>query len=227
MIPFPFQVGGLGMVSAPAAAGGGPTLVSRLDFTLMPDGDDFTDDAGHIWTAVGGAAVDDGALVTSAGSYITSPHHADFNFGTDEFCIEAIGIVDAFAERPVFAKWGAGATTGYFCGFNAAGNGIFYHMSASGGLSFPVDGPATLGVLRHFAWYKRPGGTQVYMSINGTVTALTGPTPGGFAAVTAAQTIGAVNYAAGGLGLHLHQLRVLRGPGSALPATSFTPPSSI
>ncbi len=78
------------------------TAVVCLNF----DGDDaattFTDLSGKTWTAVGTAQLDTARkkygtaslLLDGNSDYITTPAHTDFDFGTDDFTIEAFHQVD-------------------------------------------------------------------------------------------------------------------------------------
>lgn len=205
-----------------------PTLVSRLDFTAMPDGLAATDDTGKSWAFVqagGSVAVSDGALVTAGGGYITTPDDAEWDFGDDEFCMEALVELSAKAERPVISKWNVTTGLSWFCGCGPGGtNQAFYLRASPGTTTFQTGYSPALNTLYHMAWYRRAGG-NFYMSLNGLVTTARGsstlydvPTP---------VTVGANNYQTGGLGMRLYQLRARRGPGSAYPASNFTPPTAI
>lgn len=59
-------------------------VVSLLNFET-----DISDFTGKTWTANGDASVVDGALVLDgSGDYLSTPYHADFDFGTGDFTVE-------------------------------------------------------------------------------------------------------------------------------------------
>ena len=73
------------------------SVVSRLSFTESPISSVFYDHKGHAFTATGNVRVvagagpfGDGAIYIPSGetAYITSPTHADFNLGIDNFTVE-------------------------------------------------------------------------------------------------------------------------------------------
>ena len=82
--------------------------------TLLHLDTDFVDVAPtpKIWTPYGGAAISATAKfgagsmsVTGGNSYISAPHHADFNFGTGQFTVECWFRCNAFsATQQVYAK---------------------------------------------------------------------------------------------------------------------------
>lgn len=78
------------------SAASAPTYLSRLHFEGTNASTTFTDETGKTWTAGGGAQIStaQAALGSASGlfngtdSYISTPHHADFNFGTGGFSIK-------------------------------------------------------------------------------------------------------------------------------------------
>lgn len=203
-------------------------VVSRLDFTVMPNGTVATDDTGKSWTfnsGGGSVSISSGALVTSGGGHLLTPSTSEWNFGADEFCIEAIVKFTARAERPVLGKWYSYGPTSWLCGLGTSGGKqSFYINAAPGGETYPATTPVSLGTTYHMAWYHRAG-SNFYSALDGVVTSVR--TNGTVSSNSTDVTIGAIPGAAGGLGMKLYQLRVRRGPGTAYPATNFTPPSSI
>ena len=205
------------------------SIVSRLDFTSMPDGTAATDDTGKSWSfhaPTGSVAISGGKLVTAGGGYIMTPDAPEWNFGADEFCIEAIVKLSAKFEKPIIAKWSL--TSGgerWFCGCGVGGVSQAFYINASpDGASWPTGPTPGLGTVYHMAWYRRAEG-GFYMSLGGSVAHARGDAT--FASAVTPITVGALDFNAGGMGMELYQLRVRRGPGTAYPATNFTPPSSI
>lgn len=208
----------------------GPRLVSRLDFTVLPDSSPVVDDTGKSWSMVangGSVSVLSGALRANGGGYITTPDSTDWDFGSEEHCIEAICEVMATpGEYPLLGKWAPATGLNWFCGFGNTGQQAYY-LSTTGGTYFGSGfSPIALSTPLHLAWYRRTGSSPgYYMSYAGSVTYVTAG--GDFGNVTTNVTAAALNYALGGLNIRLLQLRVQRGQGSALPATNYTPPTSL
>lgn len=205
----------------------GARLISRLDFTSMPDGTVANDDTGKVWTfvpATGAVSISGGKLVTSGGGYITSPDADDWDFGADEFCMEAIVELTSKAERPVIGKWVNPGELSWLCGCGSGGADQAFYLTLTSGTTFPTGGTPALNTKYHMAWYHRAGG-GFYMSLGGVVTSAR--SDGTIPNTTAPVTVGALNYTTDGLGMRLYQLLVRRGPGCAYPASNFTPPTSI
>lgn len=191
---------------APAPPVGG--IISRLDFTALADGSPVVDDTGKSWsfvTAGGVSEVLDGALRTSGGGYITTPDDPDWDFGSDEWVVEAkLQMVSSPPERPILGKWAAGGYT-YFFGFGSSGQQVMYLETntgshfLNGSLAIPLDTDL------YMAWYRRTGSDPGhYMSFGGFVYPLSDR--GNFSNTSTDITTGALSYAAGGLDMKLAQL---------------------
>lgn len=130
-------------------------VVSRLDFTVMPNGTVATDDTGKSWTfnsGGGSVSISSGALVTSGGGHLLTPSTSEWNFGADEFCIEAIVEFTARAERPVLGKWYSYGPTSWLCGLGTSGDKqSFYINAAPGGETYSATTPVSLGTTYHMA----------------------------------------------------------------------------
>lgn len=85
-----------------ADGGGGDPYWANVVSLLHFDGADasttFTDEKGKVWTPSGGAQIQttvsqfggaSGWLPGAASDYVTTPNHADFDFGSGDFTIEA------------------------------------------------------------------------------------------------------------------------------------------
>ncbi|WP_162405586.1 hypothetical protein [Pseudoxanthomonas jiangsuensis] len=206
----------------------GVRLISRLDFTAMPNGQTLTDDTGKIWTPNGGSGVSSGQLVMAPNTtdYFTTPDHADWNFGADEFCIEMIGTIASGTTREagIVSKWSSGWSWYAGTGPSAANLGLYIHLQG-GSNEWPVGAGIVKGAEAHFAWYRNASG-QFWVAVNGSA-ALIRATATPLHTSTDPVRIGP--HAAGitGVPFSAKQMRVRRGLGCAYSGTSFTPPGSL
>jgi YD repeat-containing protein len=193
-------------------------------------------------TAVGGAQISTAqgkfggasVVLNGSGAYLSSPNHADFNFGTGDFTIETWVRLNALPA--------SGLNYAIAGKYTAAGNlrSWLFHLVNTGGvyelgLLLSPDGSSTAaaGVLTKSgsitvstgAWYHlavtRQGGV-VRFFVNGVAYGPFTNTISPFAG-TSAITIGTTGDAAGGwLNGYLDDLRITKG--IARYAASFTPP---
>lgn len=198
------------------------------DGASMPDDVARTDGEPRIWTPSGDARIEGGRLVTGSGyDFLRSPHEDAFNFGSDEYCVEAIVTLLNHIELPLLGKWSTiGDQLGYFMGGNPSGSQVLYARLSVGELRFPTGHDMPLNQRLHLAWYRPGSGSRLhYMAVNGNVASSSFDAD--IASVNTSQMIGATDYQGGSRAMRMEQFRVRRGPGSSYPRTTFTPPSSI
>lgn len=156
-------------------SGKDPFIKSLLHFDGVAGGNSITDDTGKIWTAGGSTCqLTSAAKIGTASLYLydgllTTPAHADFNFGSNDFTVELW----------VYPLNSGGAS--FFCGQgNNTGSTIVFQMGRWGDNKFRV----TLGngitaytlmcntAFAQDAWYHIAVvryGNNIYMYVNGNL----------------------------------------------------------
>ncbi len=97
------------------------SVASLLNFNGTDASPAFTDAKGKTWTANGNAQIDTAqskyggaaGLFDGTGDYISTPDHADFDFGAGDFTIEAWIRVNAFASGAGIVAKGTSGVDGY------------------------------------------------------------------------------------------------------------------
>lgn len=169
-----------GAVSAGGGGGGGDdpywaSVVSLLNFPGTDGSTAIVDAKGKTWTAYGDAQIDTSlgyntCQFDGAGDYIETPHSADFVFGTGDFTIEGIDIINAFGADPqaLWEKRSTGFTTGDLIVYSMPDGGFnIYAYDYSIGALFSNSGLATAGVPFHWAWTR--SGTTMRFWFNGAL----------------------------------------------------------
>lgn len=144
---------------------------AQLNFEGADTSTTFTDDTGKVWTASGNAQIDTAQFKTGSasglfdgsGDYISTPSHADFNFGTGDFTVE-------------FWFRHAAAGSAYYCQSDQLGsstNDKWYAATSGGVLRFTTHsggGPnltyawtPTVGQWYHYAATRKNGYMRLFL----------------------------------------------------------------
>jgi hypothetical protein len=186
-----------GFFAAGANLNGGISYRSHLPFGGANGSTVFTDDTGKIWTAFGNAQIDTSlgdqrGRFDGSGDYITTPNHADLQFGTSDFTI-AFGI--RFASLAGFQTI---CSRGYTTNSNGAwlvqtgnGNGRLIFYVTNSGTTTPIVADTTTTVSSGVDYdieIARVGATAS-LSVNGSVVN-SGPIGSGSISAIAEMSIG-------------------------------------
>lgn len=225
-----------GMMAGGGGGGGGgdpywANVVSLLHFDGADGSTTFTDQTGKVWTPSGNAQIDTAhskfggaaGLFDGAGDYISTPSHADFNFGAGDFTVEGWARTNgAIAATSCFVgQWLAGDYK-FTVGCATSGR-AYFSLSESGGSGTELvsaNGAIPTSTWFHFAGV-RSGSTHT-MYVNG-VSVATGAISGALFSSTSTIRIGSNgdNQAFNG---HVDEVRITKG--IARYTGNFTPPSA-
>lgn len=135
-------------------------VVSLLNFTSG-----LTDAAGKTWTANGNAAVAGGVLVLDGvGDYLSTPYHADFDFGTGDYTVELWQRFDGGKITSQFDFRGATATSPRPMIYNGTGSPYTELRLYLGGADRITAGSGTQAVAtaQHIALSRVSGNTRLF-----------------------------------------------------------------
>ncbi len=148
--------------------GGDPhwdSVVALLHF----DGD-FSDETGRIWTPYGGAAIDtEVAVFGSSGvfpsgtSRISTPSHEDFDFGSEDFTIEAFVYPSSLSSPDQYILARGDTSWPFVLRYNPSN--IAALVETTSGSRFVTTFDASLGVFSHIALVRR--GNLLRIFVNG------------------------------------------------------------
>lgn len=234
-----FPVAGIAAGTGPAADPLMAQVVSLLHFDGANASNVFVDQRGKVWTAKGNAKIStaqskwggSSGLFDGAGDYLTTPAHADFNFGAGDFTIEGWLYQIANNTGTQFggswyqlvigqAQLGTAGNASFSVSLKA---GVVEASLYQGGLNktVPVTGALTLSQWHHLA-FVRYGGT-LFVFINGEQRGSLA-----FAGATTASTrvisIAADDIGQGSFNGHLEEFRITKGV--ARYTANFVPPAA-
>lgn len=228
MIPFPYQVGGVGRFGS----AGNAAVTSLLNFNGTNGSTTFTDAKGLTWTAFGNAQLSTTTpkfgtaclLLDGTGDYATTPTATAFEFGTGDFTVEAW-------VRPTAGTFGSSPN---ILSNRAASGGMTFRMTTGQNLQF-FPGPAaiivtstgtiTADVYTHVAVARQSGTTRLFIGgvLDGTLSDPINYSVAGNAAATTSvgrSQFGGNEFFTG----RIDDLRVTRG--LARYTATFTPPTA-
>lgn len=223
----------------PMSSGGGggddpywSSVVSLLNFPGTDGSTAIVDEKGKTWTAYGDAQIDtslgyNACQFDGAGDYIETPHSADFVFGTGDFTIEGIDVINSYSSgnpQILWEKRSTGFTTGdlIVMANSASGFDVYaYDVTTSGILL--TSGLITPGVPFH--WALTRNGTTMALWFNGELTT-THTTSASIASASTPVTIGKDNPGGGRFWLdgRCRTRRVTKGV--CRYTGTFTPPTA-
>lgn len=215
-------------------------LSSLLHFEGADTSTTFTDVSGKVWTPAGNAQIDTAqfkfgsasGLFDGTGDYLTTPEHADFDFGSGDFTIECFVRFNALPAGSAIIRKSSGANIGWLVLQTATTTLNLY--ASSNGTSWNICSAKVVGTgLTTGTWYhvaiSRTGSTWNAW-INGALgTGSTFPLTSA-AALSNYPAAGPVPVAVGSDGAGavtlngwIDDLRVINGYG--LYPAAFTPPT--
>lgn len=217
-------------------AGGDSATVSLLHFDGSNGSTTFTDQTGKTWAPSGNAQISTAqsmfggasGLFDGSGDFISTPSHADFNFGAGNFTIECWVRPTNFGNyRVIAAKRASGSVVAPFCiQFNTGGNNsrLFVSFSLNGStwaLQLSSGTSMSSATWYHVAVVRN--GTTVTVYQNG-VSVASGTLTGELMTNANAVTVGADGDGATGFNGYIDEMRVSKGV--ARYTAAFTPPSA-
>lgn len=136
---------------------------SLLHFNGTNNSTTFKDETGKAWTANGDAKISTAqskfggasGLFDGTGDYISTPDHADFDFGTGDFTIEFWIQFNAFGTYNVasLGTWAAGISIGA---------SATYHYIAINAIGFNFADTITTGTWYHIAFTRSSGSLRCF-----------------------------------------------------------------
>ena len=196
-------------------------VVSRLKFDGSNGSTTFTDEKSKTWTASGGAQIATAQFrfggaslrVDGTGDYISTPDHADFDFGSGDFTVEGWLRADTTSGTGVvIAKHASG--TGPFMVYR---NGTTLELYASSnGTTWNLVSAAALGTISTNTWYHWAicrSGTNIRAFLNGVVGSTTGVSTSALVSNSTAVTIGSWSGAALEFAGYIDDVRITKGVG--------------
>ncbi len=210
-----------------AVAGGGDpdfaNVVSLLHFDGANGSTVFTDQTGKTWTRVSGAEMStaqsvfggaSGFFSPSNSSQITTPDHADWDFGSGAFTLEGrIRWGSLVGAEGVLAKPNTGTNYSPFLIYHTGGNLVF--SSSSNNTSWDVASAVVIGAIvidTWYAWAVSRVGSSIYLFMNGTLNN-TVTFAGSLLATTTVVNIGCFTGAGNFMHGYNDELRVTKGIG--------------
>lgn len=173
-----------GFIINPYAFGGGAPpgpsgLISLLHFNGSHGSSTFTDETGKIWTAQTGAQISNvesvfGGLSGSfdgASGYISTPDHADWEFGSGDFTLQGRSwffSVAGGSNYPIICK-NAVSGFGSFLIYKIGGTLYLFLATADG--AWDIASAVSFGTVTAGTWYAwsvSRVGTSIYMHLDGT-----------------------------------------------------------
>lgn len=226
------------------------TMVILLHMNGPNGGTTFTDETGKTWTPAGGAQTvtnvsalggSEGAF-DGTGDYITTPDHADFAMGSDDWTIDGfitLGANVAAGRFPAVIAQRQAATVnsafevqfwpGGVIGYTYPQNALFFGVrnnGAPGTIYHCGSGALTASTRHHFAATKK--GLRIYLHIDG-VFAGGADLPVGFSLNNSTQALSVASMDGGGAFSHfqgrIDELRWVRGFARWNENETFTPPN--
>lgn len=146
-------------------------VVSLLHFDGADGSTTFTDQTGKTWTAAGNAQIDTAqsqfggasGLFDGAGDYISTPNHADWDFGSGDFTIECFVRRNSAALGHVVGKWST-SNRGWVIFIKADGNAQFsYSTTGSNFIDAVGTIPIPLSTWVHVAAVRSGATVTVYV----------------------------------------------------------------
>tara|TARA_R100001230_G_scaffold25504_1_gene20634 strand:- start:151 stop:861 length:711 start_codon:yes stop_codon:yes gene_type:complete len=169
------KFGFLGSFDAAAPAGDPywANVVSLLEFDGADGSTIITDAKGKIWTAHGNAKIStarkvggvSSLLLDGAGDYISTPYHADFDFGTDDFTIEWYQYLNLLSPFSPFDFRGGVANSPrpmLYNTFSSPGTDLFYYLNGANRISAP-SGTLVTAAFQHCALCRVSGVTRLFV----------------------------------------------------------------
>ncbi len=167
-----------------AAGGGDPNfanVASLLHFDGVAGTTVFTDQTGKTWTPVNGPAINTSQSVFGGASgffsngnigYISTPDHADWNFGSGDFTLE--GRIRFISVSGVAGVWGKPTSLNYspFMVYRNTTSLVFYVSLNNTAWDITLS-IGTVAIDTWYAWAVCRVGTTFYTFLNGTNTAST------------------------------------------------------
>ena len=205
------------------------SVVSLLHFDGADGSTTFTDEKGKVWTPAGNAQIDTSlgyntGLFDGTGDYITSPAHADWNFGSGDWTVEAWLVQNATSGTDaVFGQWGVNDCCSLL---SLGGSAVALDLTTSGSYQagnalVSAAGVITVGTLHHVEWTRDGSTTRIYVDgVQAASKAFTGTLWNSSRVVhVAGNSQGAYDS-----NIHVRQFRATKGICRHPGGTSFTPP---
>jgi len=194
----------------------------------------FTDESGKIWTGAGNAQIDSAqsvfggtsALFDGSGDYLSTPNHADFDFGSGSFTVDFWVKFNSLAgTQQLISKRTNPILYGPFS--MAIDNAYVYFVSSSNGatwgeyIQWPYGTNIATGTWYHFAFVRNGSDWRFYL--NGISRAFTTVSQT-VMTNTADVTIGGLPDGSFSFNGWIDEMRVSKGV--ARWTANFTPPTS-
>lgn len=148
-------------------------VVSLLEFEGADGSTTIVDAKGKIWTAHGDARLSTARKVggvsslqlDGAGDYISTPYHADFDFGTGDFTIEWFQYINTLkAISPIDFRGGSASSPRpmLYNTFSPAGTDLFYYLNGANRITAP-SGTMVTATFQHCALCRVSGVTRLFV----------------------------------------------------------------
>jgi hypothetical protein len=151
---FGYQVLGFGSISSIETDPNFASVVVLLHMNGTDGSTTFTDVIGKVWTAAADAQIDTAqskfggasGLFDGTGDQITTPDHADFNFGTGDVTIEFwIRFAAVTGSYEIFSQGDGTAGAHLFFEFDGSARGVFLQIRAGANPVAQVSQGASTG----------------------------------------------------------------------------------
>lgn len=195
----------------------------------------FTDVKGKTWTAAGNAQIDTAqfkfgaasGLFDGTGDWVSTPNHADWNFGSGDFTVECFARFGSVSgsNKHILGHYNPSPGDRMWLMQYVVGTGLLFTVSFNGAATLSA---ATAGVLSTNTWYHLAAtrsGATLRVFVNGVVGATT-QNLGANSIHNASQPFVIGNSFTSGGGPftgHIDEVRVTKGV--ARYTANFTPPS--
>lgn len=235
-----------------AGGGGGPAtdpnfanVVALLHFEGANNSTTFTDQTGKAWTANNGAKITtgfakygaaSGNLNAGSGNTITTPSHADFNFGSGDFTVELWAYLPGITghNQGIVCRDQIGGTRGWLMYTQNPSDpkpGALSFSAWVGGTIYTVSDSASLatGTWHHVAACRDGGTLRLYKNgVQISNTAITGSVgaPSEPCAVGNLWGVGAAFGPDTIMNGYADELRITKGVCRYPGGTTFTPPGA-
>ncbi len=222
-----------------AAAGGGggsdpyfANVVSLLHFDGANNSTTFTDQTGKAWSRVNTPTISTAQSVYGGASglffstdYITTPDHADWDFGSGDFTLEGRVQPDSTGTAEgLFSKTQVAGGYSPFTLYKTSAGALQFYMS-SNGTSWDIASGVVLGTIGLGSWYSwavcRVGGTTLWTFLDGSGTSTTIP---GTAVVTNTELVALSRHGTVNFYGYMDEFRATKGV--ARYTASYTPAGS-